>query len=247
MIACVGKRYKGRECAYCGRPSSCPDHVIAREFFLPEHRADLPQVPVCDACNGEKSALEHYLTALLPFGARHTSAQESLEQVPKRLRKNQRLHRELGRGQGHVWAKDDSGLVLQMMTLPVNGPKLLDLFKWITRGLVWFHWQVRLTDGHEVTPLTLTAVGEEVFDRQFALNARARVQRDLGNGTFTYEGAQGVDVLEVTIWQFAMFGGVWFGDPNVPGEVATRIGVMTGPRTIRENAARAVRFGVRQL
>lgn len=123
----VSKKYRGKTCAYCGQPSTGPDHVIALEFFLWKHRGNLPQVPACDACNGEKSALEHYLTALLPFGARHTFAQESLEQVPKRLRKNQRLHRELGRGQGHVWAKDDSSLVLHMMTLPVDGPKLLDL------------------------------------------------------------------------------------------------------------------------
>lgn len=98
-----------------------------------------------------------------------------------------------------------------------------------------------------MTPLTLTAAGEEIFDQQFALNAAARVQRNLGDSTFTYEGAQGVDVPEVTIWQFAMYGGVRFGDPNVPGEVATRVGVMTGPHTIRAQATRAVRFGVRQL
>lgn len=125
--------------------------------------------------------------------------------------------------------------------------KLLDLFKWIARGLIWFHWQVRLTDEHEVTPLTLTAAGEQIFDRQFAHNAAARVQRDLGDGTFWYEGAQGVDVPEVTIWRFALYGGVWFGDPKVPGEVSTRIGVMTGPRSIRQHADRAVRFGVRRV
>jgi hypothetical protein len=124
---------------------------------------------------------------------------------------------------------------------------LLNLFKWITKGLLWFHWQVRLTDAHDVTVLTLTRAGEEIFDRQFALNAANRVLRDLKNGTFWYEAAQAGDDPTVTIWRFSVFGGVQFGDPDVPGEVASRIGVMTGPRTIRDNAARAVAFGVRNL
>ncbi len=45
---------------------------------------------------------------------------------------------------------------------------------------------------------------------------------------------------EATIWRFSMYGGVRFGDPKVPGEVATRIGVMTGPRAVRAQADRAV-------
>lgn len=129
----------------------------------------------------------------------------------------------------------------------IDGERLLNLFKWITRGLLWFHWQVRLTDAHDVTVLTLTQAGEEIFDRQFALNAANRVRRDLKNGTFWYEGAQAGDDPTVTIWRFSVFGGVQFGDPDVPGEIASRIGVMTGPATIRQNAARAVTFGVRRL
>jgi hypothetical protein len=92
-----------------------------------------------------------------------------------------------------------------------------------------------------VTPVTLTAAGEEIFDRQFGLNAAARVERNLGHGTFCYEGAQGIDLPQVTIWRFSMYGGIHFGAPSVLGEVATRIGVMTGPRSIKENANLAVR------
>ncbi len=166
--------------------------------------------------------------------------------VPSRLEKNRRLHRRLGQGKGRIWA-EHGGLLVPTMTLPVAGEQLINLFKWITRGLVWFHWRVRLTHDHELTVLTLTKAGEEIFDRQFALKAANLAQQDLKNGTFYYEGAQAGDDPAVTIWRFSIFGGVQFGDPDVPGEVASRIGVMTGPRTIRENAARAVRFGVRHL
>ena len=44
------------------------DHVIARGFFLPSERGELPQVPACKQCNNEKSRIEHHLTTVLPFG-----------------------------------------------------------------------------------------------------------------------------------------------------------------------------------
>jgi hypothetical protein len=242
----VSKRFRGKVCAYCGASSTGPDHVIARGFFLPEDRDNLPQVPTCDACNREKSTLEHYLTAILPFGGRHDAGHENLrDMVPGRLKNNRALHRQLGQAHARTWAADDSGLLVPMMTLPVDHERLLELYRWIARGLVWFHWHVRLTAEHDVTPVALTQAGDDYFDGLFAQRPAARVCENLKNGTFCYEGAQGVDDPSVTIWRCSIYGGVRFGDPSTPGEVATRIGVMTGPRSIREAADRSVRFGVR--
>jgi 5-methylcytosine-specific restriction endonuclease McrA len=51
------KKYVGKPCAYCGKDgiSETRDHVVAKEFFLEEDRANLPLVPACGICNGEKS------------------------------------------------------------------------------------------------------------------------------------------------------------------------------------------------
>lgn len=241
------KKFRGKPCAYCGEPASSPDHVVARKFFLPEDRGDLPQVPACAPCNAQKSVLETELLALLPFGGRNERSRLNLQtMVPPRLKKNHRLHRRLSEGQRTIWAEHE-GLVIPTMILPIDGERLIELFKWITRGLLWFHWQVRLTDAHDVIVLPLTLAGEEIFDRQFALNAAQRVLRDLKNGTFWYESAQAGDDPTVTIWRFSVLGGVRLGDPDAPGEFASRIGVMTGPGTIRQGAARAVMFGVRKV
>ena len=242
------KKFRGKPCAYCGAPATGPDHVIGRGFFIPQDRDNLPQVPGCDACNGKKSALETELMALLPFGGRHQAGHANLrDMVPDRLKNNQRLHRQLRQGQGRTWAEDDSGLVVAMMTLRVDAERLLKLYEWIARGLLWFHWQVRLTDEHDVTVMALGEAGDEYFDGLFAQRAAARVSENLKSGTFQYEGAQAGDDPSVTIWRFSMYGGIRFGDPDVPGHVATRIGVMTGPRSIKEKADRAVRFGVTRV
>lgn len=222
--------------------------MIGRGFFIPQDRDNLPLVPSCDDCNSKKSALEKKLMTLLPFGGRHQAGHKNLrDMVPDRLKNNQRLHRQLRQGQGRTWATDDSGLVVPMMTLPVDAERLLKLYEWIARGLLWFYWQVRLTDEHDVTVMALGEAGDEYFDGLFGQRAAARVSEDLKNGTFQYEGAQASDDPSVTIWRFAMYGGIRFGDPDAPGQVATRIAVMTGPRSIKEKADRAARFGVTKV
>ena len=89
------KRFKGKTCVYCGvAPSTTTgDHVFAREFFINVRRGNLPKVPACEGCNHEKSKLEHYLTAVLPFGGRHTDSAQNLSTlVEPRLAKNAKLY-----------------------------------------------------------------------------------------------------------------------------------------------------------
>jgi hypothetical protein len=96
----MGKGSKGKTCVYCASaPASTMDHVFAREFFVVDRRANLPKVPACAACNGAKSQLEHYLTAVLPFGSQHADGLAHLSgMVPGRLARNQKLARRLSAG-----------------------------------------------------------------------------------------------------------------------------------------------------
>lgn len=104
----VSKKFKNKTCIYCANATSeTADHVFAREFFLLNQRDGLPKVPSCQQCNKEKSDLEHYLTALLPFGGRHENAKDNLKKmVPKRLKKNKKLHRELSEKKTYALSKE---------------------------------------------------------------------------------------------------------------------------------------------
>src|ERR1700693_690251 len=111
----MSKRFKGKTCVYCGAAPSTTtgDHVFAREFFINARRGNLPKVPACEACNHEKSKLEHYLTAVLPFGGRHTDSAQNLSTlVEPRLAKNAKLHSALS-----------AGLLVPVSTLPIDGDK----------------------------------------------------------------------------------------------------------------------------
>lgn len=235
----MGKKYRGKVCAYCAKQvGEADDHIFCREFFTVANRASLPKAPACHKCNGAKAELEHYLTAVLPFGGRHADAKTTLEgMMPPRLAKNAKLHRQLAAGSSEVWARTGSGLLVKTMALPFDAAKLEAYFAYAVRGLIWHHWSLYLPEDSFVQPFCITAGGERVIEHQLSLNARARVSESLGNGTIEYRGAQGVDRPDVSVWHFRLYGGILLaGDPRAPNEETTSIGVFTAPRRAALNA-----------
>lgn len=229
----MSKKFKGKLCVYCSeRISTVGDHVFAREFFLPEHRKNLPKVPACDECNTEKSKLEHYLSTLLPFGGRHKSAKENLAtMVRKRLEKNLKLNKTLVEGRKTVWCDNESGIILPTMGLPFESKSLPSLLEFITKGLMWFHWQTSINKDNYIEVITLTNYGEEFFENFLRLDGNARVHGNLGNGTFCYKGLQGIDDPKISVWVFSVFGGVVLcGDPEAPNELSSKFGVLTNSK-----------------
>lgn len=235
------KKFAGELCVYCNsRPAVVADHVFAREFFLLKQRGNLPQVPVCDQCNNEKSRLEHRLTALLPFGGRHADALTNLEtMVPKRLAKNARLQRELAHGRDTTWNRSEGGLLLQQMTLPVDG-QLEKLFGYIAKGLLWHHWKVRLTNDHTVV---VGLVPDNFLDPFSKVPPDRRVIGNLGGGTVAYQGLQGDDYPEVSAWEFTMYGGLEITDnTQQPACTYRKLGATTSHKRVTEKVERLRRL-----
>jgi hypothetical protein len=239
----VSKKFSKELCVYCAAYlSASPDHVIARSFFLKDRRDGLPQVPACKTCNNEKSRLETYLAAVLPFGGIHPDARAHLNQmVPPRLAKNARLHRELAESQAWIQAHIQ-GRAEQRMVIAIETEALERWVRMLVKGLAWYHWRIYLREEHEVLVTALTPAGEAYYEeRIFRLNARNRVQVALGHGTVTYEGMQGVDCPEVTAWRIQLLGGIQFGgDPNHPDLVSSLYGALTGPVRVWDRAAEKV-------
>ena len=217
----MSKKYKGKLCVYCAKDqSTTADHVIAREFF-PSNRDALPKVPSCRRCNNEKAELEHYLITVLAFGARHSDALLNLTTVtPRRLRKNARLHRELSTGMAqNTWSVQYPGTIAQpMTTLPFDHTRLEQYFALVAKGLAWHHWGLLLGSGYASIAAIFSDRGAGFADHLFAWKARDRVTATLGGNAFSYEGLQGADDERLTLWRFAIYGGVLFGrDPILRG------------------------------
>ena len=231
----MSKKYKGKTCVYCGsNPSSTGDHVFAREFFAIERRQDLPQVPACPTCNGKKSELEHYLTTMLLIGGQHADTQSMmLERLPRRLAKNAKLQRAIVEGMRLTVIEEPPprpGLI--PIQVRFDGQKLLDLLAYVARGLLWHHWNVALSPDTVVRTLSLTRSGDAEFARLLGKHARVRTDRDLGNGTFIYTGAQGAHP-ELSMWAFTVLGGVRLhANSPAASSASTSLAAITGPADI---------------
>jgi hypothetical protein len=228
-------KFAGQTCVYCAqRPATTADHVFSRKFFLVERRENLPQVPACVLCNNKKSALELYLTAVLPFGGRHTDAVKNLADfVPRRLEENQALQRRLSAGLTREESEQGS-----VMTIPFEPEKLITLFEYIGRGLAWHHWGELIGRDTAHWAGLLNRAGEALFEYLFGLTAKARVTESVANSALTYEGVQSAANPQLTVWRFSLYGGAMFsGDPDAPQECVSIVAVVTGSTSVIDKFA----------
>lgn len=141
----ASKRYKGKDCAYCGEPesSSTNDHVVPRSFFLDVERGpalDLPQVAACQKCNNEKSALELYVGSSLLIASEHPEASRyRWEKVRPRLERNRKLWNELKLDAPARWVSVN-GILQPRHVVKIDPSKIEQLLQMIVRGLYRYHY-----------------------------------------------------------------------------------------------------------
>jgi hypothetical protein len=241
----VSKKLKGKICVYCSKAAATTDdHVFAREFFLLEDRNNLPKAPACRKCNEEKSKLEHYLTAVLPFAGRHDQAVDNLMQnVTRRLPKNRRLSKDLVRTMQPAWIREGSGLFLPTMTINFDSGKLEELLKLVARGLTWYHWKTYVGPAYYASVMFMPdMVTLDFQDRVRSWNSGNRVVENLGRGTVQYEGVQAADPAELTVWGISMYGGVAISSGKSrdggPIQSSSRWWVVTAPPEVATSIER---------
>lgn len=224
------KKYKNKTCVYCAmeQASSTGDHIFAREFFLENKRGSLPQVPACKACNNKKSGLEHYLTSVLPFGGQHSDSMENLSSmVPKRLRKNKALHEKLCSGMRRDWFETESGIIAKTTSIPIDFDKIEMLIDYIVRGLCWENMHVQLLKKDMLKVKAATKAEDEFFRNNiFNLKVKYRVEKNLGDGTVSYEGIQDIDDPKLTVWRIKLYGGIQLGGDENDKDARTSIFVV---------------------
>lgn len=217
----MSKKYTGKTCAYCALPgvSSTRDHVLAREFFLKKDRHHLPIVPACRKCNGEKSSLETYILAVLPFGSRHEDARAYAElNLERRLLRNRALKESLILRRDGSWEAHPNGLMVPASSLPVDTAKVYRLFSMVIRGLFMHHWNVALdpewyVDVQMFDPRGERQVIQDVINKIVGPVSQTE-KGNFGRGTFVYEAMRSAAVAELSLWQFSIFGGLQFGGDN---------------------------------
>jgi hypothetical protein len=154
---------------------------------------------------------------VLPFGAKNADAAEILRKLvlPRLENKaNAKLLRELQKGYALSGGT----------SIPFKHEPMEELFEMISKALALQHFGVRLGEGYSATAALFSNEGEAFFEQMLA--AGKYVSGDLGEGNFTFEGAQAPQYPELTVWRFNFYGGVDFGgDPDVNGPSSLAIAV----------------------
>jgi hypothetical protein len=234
----VGKSWKGKTCVYCTveGSSTTADHVIARGFFPVDKRDNLPEVPACDSCNGRKSNLEHYLSAVLPFGSTHADACDFMDKlVAPRLRNNQKLARELSARIGKTYAFINGRVLQTAMTIPFDSEKVLDLYKLIAQGLAYTHWNV-LMPASDVVSLAEFLILEGAGYMEAMLNTSKVISTGpvtLGDGVFTYQGVRDPVHQTLTVWRMSMYSVITEAEANGQSIMVSNAYLMTAPRGLK--------------
>lgn len=219
------KAFKGKTCAYCRTPESSAsgDHVVARNFFFEEDRANLPKVPACLRCNREKSELENYFGSTVLIGSKLPKGDEyRRDYVQPRLARNARLSRELRLDAPPEWV-NLGGIYQPMHAVEVDARKVNALMKLIVLGLYRHHFGAPLSLDFEPDASMYAPDGESALRAwigQHFPSQAARVQANLGAGAFSYAGIQSPADPAFSVWEM-----VWHGGTSLHGQGAPPRGI----------------------
>ena len=235
------KAYKGKICIYCVRAeSSTADHVIARKFFLTEKREGIPKVPACNVCNNRKSELEHYLSAVMLFGARHLDSKKTLaEQVPGRLENNRKLLQTLR----HGWSVERQNYWEPYVTVPFDSERFVEYMEMVVRGLAWHYWKLCFDHNCMVRGSMISEYGAQLMEQLYRSKNRDRIAEKFSNGAFTFEAVRSTESSLFTAWRLSLYGAVSVGDSDSPRERSRETHVVTCHRESRAVSAVQALFG----
>lgn len=205
------KKYKDKLCVYCRKnKSTTADHVFPRELFQLQHRNLLPKVPSCEKCNNEKSKLEHYLTAILPFAGNHIDAEIALSvDAAQRLKRNKKLHKQIQLSAKDIFIPTESNTLERRLAVPFDSDYLHELVGYIGRALIWHHWRVYLPIESSFKVFTPSESGIQLLDMLLGLTTKYRINTTtLGVDTIRYKGVMSETDQGLSVWAIQFLGGM---------------------------------------
>lgn len=236
------REWRGSTCIYCGKQMAVTeDHVIGRKFFPERLRGNLPKAPACAKCNNEKSKLESYVMAVLPFGSMHPAGQEMLKTMGKRrFEKNERLRRELREGQKVIRVRYPDGTTEDTISVPFDSDKWTRLCEMIIRGLLFHHFGQAMPQEYRVHVFHLTDTLLRWFKEEIlSLSPDQFQDHSLADGAFRYQFTASPNDSFLSAWVlelYDLFG--MCGQTEDGKSLRTHTTAITGPPEIEPIVAK---------
>lgn len=98
---------------------------------------------------------------------------------------------------------------------------------------MFHHWKVVLSPEHRVHVASLTSTGLNAFRPVLSKYAQHVAGDNLGNGTFMYQGGQGAEYPEFSLWGFSVYGGLrTLGKEGKAGSRSMFLAAFTGDKSL---------------
>ena len=212
-------------------------------------RGNLPKVPACTDCNNRKSKYERYAMAVFPFGAMDDAGKEMLEtKVKDRLRKDQRLWRQLRDGRGGTVVVNPDGTADTTFRIPFDDEQASNLFGMIIRGLVWHHCRSPIPSSYVVRLFYLTEFRLSLFKQQIISRSPEQFQEiSLADGAFYYQFTQSADDPFFTAWVLDVYNSLNMCSISGDGRLLrVHVAALTGPQEMNRIADAIEAMAVQQ-
>lgn len=201
---------KNQICAYCGTQCICEkEHVIARQFFPNEqkYRSNLPQVPSCRKCNGEKQKVEDIAGVYFQFGHDSYASKNVLtNRVARTLQKNKKLATMMHSGLQKKWIQLSSGLIVPGLIIKLPDKVLNDFRTWfylVAKGLYRYELNNNIPENHELILIKPFEKEQFYIFHSMVLSIKNHQKRAFANNEFQYIYAENkIDTLSLWIYSF---------------------------------------------
>ena len=126
-------------------------------------------------------------------------------EVPRRLKKNRKLHLELAEGQRRVQL-NDGGAIASTLALLFEAKRISRFARRVVQGLHAHHWGP-IPKATWVGAGPLAPAGIE-FHLQLMHMGGVRLRGDIGGGLFSYAALRSFEPPYISAWWLRLFGGV---------------------------------------
>ncbi|BHH82778.1 hypothetical protein LA52FAK_10670 [Desulforhopalus sp. 52FAK] len=101
-----------------------------------------------------------------------------------------------------------TGEIGKAMVMPFDGEQYTELFKFILKGLAWYHWGTYVQKETTLFTPALTKFGHELFETHiFSQGKNHQIHNSLGDHAIQYKGLRANDNEQYSIWLFNFYNG----------------------------------------
>ncbi|NOR63669.1 MAG: hypothetical protein GQ535_14390 [Rhodobacteraceae bacterium] len=120
------------------------------------------------------------------------------------------------------------------LVVPFEAGKLVALAEMIARGLLYYHWELRVLPDLEVSGICANHEGDVILSENFFDGMTGdKLTASIGGGSLNYSVVKSTSQPWISIWRFSFYNGARMGDSK--GQFSDCVWIIIGPKNLVKN------------